>query len=80
MPACLIDEAGYITSPSITKIINYSILTAAIPTKWKQVRVTPLYIDGKKLQINNYRSILVLSVLSMVLECIVHAQLSYHVQ
>ena len=80
MPARLVHEAAHIIGPSITKIINHSILTSAIPVEWKRARISPVYKGGNKMQINNYRPISVLPVLSKVLERIVHAQLSYHLE
>ena len=80
MPARLVREAAHIIGPSITKIVNHSILTGVVPIEWKRARISSVYKGGNKMHINNYRPISVLPVLSKVLEHIVHAQLSYHLE
>ena len=45
---------------------------------WKVARVTPLHKSDDKLQVENYRPISVLPVLSKVVERVVHSQLNAH--
>ena len=66
-----------IVAPSLTDIFTKSILTGIYPTEWKLARVTPIFKKGSKSDINNYRPISVIPVVSKVLEKLVYDQL-YH--
>ncbi len=59
----------------ITHIINEAIRTSMVPRDWKTARVSPLYKDGKKDEISNYRPISVLPVMAKLFERILHDQL-----
>ena len=59
-------------------ILNKSKSDGIVPDLWKVARVTPLHKSDDKLQVENYRPISVLPVLSKVLERVVHSQLSAH--
>ena len=52
----------------LCKLLNLSISTNSFPNHWKMVKVTPLYKGGARNDINNYRPISVLPVLSKILE------------
>ena len=52
----------------LTRLINLSIQSGCFPTKWKMVRVTPLFKDGAQDCRDNFRPISVLSILSKVCE------------
>ena len=56
-------------------IINMSLSSGIVPTKWKIAKVIPLYKSGPKSDIGNYRPISILPVLSKVLESLVHQKL-----
>ena len=66
--------APYITD-SITHICNQSIRDSVFPNKWKEGKVAPLHKTGAKDDVNNYRPISVLPVLSKILEKHVHDSL-----
>ena len=66
-----------IVAPSLTDVFTKSILTGIYPTEWKLARVTPIFKKGSKSDINNYRPISVIPVVSKVLEKLVYDQL-YH--
>ena len=53
---------AYISQP-ITHIINTSLATAAFPLDWKIAKVTPLFKEGSRNDVNNYRPISVLPIL-----------------
>ena len=65
-------------APSITYLVNKSISDGIVPDLWKVARVTPLHKSDDKLQVENYRPISVLPVLSKVVERVVHSQLNTH--
>ena len=70
--------AAPIIAPSIAKLINYSFSTASFPQRWKTAKVFPLFKGGDSEDLNNYRPISVLLVLSKVIERYVHDSLSVY--
>ena len=72
IPARLVRDAEVELAPSLTYLINKSITDGTAPALWKVAHVTPLYKSEDKLLVENYRHISVLSVLSKVLERVVH--------
>ena len=54
--------------PNLAKVLNYSIKNGICPAQLKLARVTPIYKQGKKADVENYRPISVLPVLSKILE------------
>ena len=68
------DYASVISAP-LAYIINMSLSSGTIPTKWKIAKVITLYKSDPKSDIGNYRPISILSVLSKVLESLVQQKL-----
>ena len=68
--------AAPIIAPFISKLINYSFNTASFPQRWKTAKVFALFKGGDSEDLNNYRPISVLPVLSKVIERHVHDSLS----
>ena len=66
-PRLLKIAAPYIVS-EITYICNKSIDTSSYPCKWKEAKVSPLHKQGPHDDVNNYRPISILPVLSKILE------------
>ncbi|MCG7879038.1 MAG: reverse transcriptase family protein [Candidatus Thiodiazotropha endolucinida] len=60
---------------SIAYICNQSITKSQFPDAWKEAKVTPLQKSGPKDDINNYRPISILPVISKVLEKHIHDSL-----
>ena len=75
----LIDSAEIIAAP-ITLLINISLTSGQVPAEWKAARVVPLFKSGKVVDMDNYRPISILPVLSKVLERAVHKQLYHYLQ
>ncbi len=69
-----------VTIPYITTIINTSIVTGKFPTLWKQATVIPIFQNGDKTDVKNYRTISLLPILSKVLEKIAANQLSTYLK
>ena len=78
IPARLLKDAAPSISAPLTVIINLSISSAVLPEEWKYARVVPLYKDGDKKCMDNYRPISVLPVASKILERAVQIQLLQH--
>lgn len=60
------DAASEICKP-ITYFINMTITTHIIPMEWKTAKVTPLFKAGKRSDLNNYRPISVLPLISKIM-------------
>lgn len=63
-------------SPAITKIFNLSLKQSRVPDLWKVSNVTPIPEDGDPTSPCNYHPISLLSLISKVLERIVHTKMS----
>ena len=74
-PRLLKLAAPFITD-EITFICNHSITNSVFPSKWKEAKVAPLHKNGPHEEVNNYRPISILPVLSKVIEKHVHESLS----
>ena len=74
-----VDSADIVVKP-VTFIINTSLRTSKVPCDWKSARVIPLFKKGKADEMDNYRPISILPVLSKVLERAVHIQLYKYLQ
>lgn len=70
--ARLLKNSADIVVKPVTFIINTSLRTAQVPSDWKSARVIPLFKKGKADELDNYRPISILPVLSKVLERAVH--------
>ena len=79
IPARLLKDAAPSISALLTAIINLSISSAVLPEEWKKAKVVPLYKDGDKKCMDNYRPISVLPVASKILERAVRIQLLPHI-
>ena len=64
-----------IIGPSLTEIFNSYIDTGTFPDEWKIVKVTPIFKKGSKSDLNNYRLISVLPIVSKLFEKIINQQL-----
>ena len=78
IPARLLKDVAPSISAPLTAIIDLSISSAVLPEEWKYARVVPLYKDGDKKCMDNYRPISVLPVASKILERAVQIQLLQH--
>ena len=75
-PNLLKDSANEITY-ALTYLVNLSLSTATFPSEWKTAKITPVFKSGNKTDIENYRPISILSVISKIMEREVHSQLYY---
>ena len=75
-PGFLKDSAKEISS-SLCYIINRSINTGVFPSSWKIAKVTPVQKSGSVNEIENYRPVSIISVVSKIMEK-VHNQFSVH--
>ena len=73
--AWLIRECADLICISICDIVNQPISLGIFPDDWKCARATPLFKQGDRDDLNNYRPISVISVVAKVFERIVYDQL-----
>ena len=67
-------ECTDLISVSLCDLLNKSLVSDIFPDDWKCARVTPLFKEGEPSDLNNYRPILVISVIAKVFERIVYDQ------
>ena len=73
-PGLLNDSAELIATP-LTHLINLSLTTNVFPADWKIAKIIPIYKLGSCSNLDNYRPISILPVLSKIIEKIIHRQL-----
>ena len=74
-PIKILKIIANIISIPLSIIINNSFKLGEFPDSLKEARVTPLFKEGDKTKINNYRPISVLPTLSKIFEKVAHKQL-----
>ena len=67
------DAASCLAEP-LTYFINMSLRTGQVPNEWKQANVLPLFKSDNATELDNYRPVSILPVLSKVLERVVGTQ------
>ena len=78
-PRILKDGAECLAGP-ILHIINFSLLSEAVPSGFKDARVSPQFKKGSRLDPSNYRPISILTTLSKILERAAHGQLVQYLE
>ena len=73
------EVAGVVAVP-VSKLFNISLRSGVFPDEWKRCNVTPVHKGGAKDNPGNFRPISVVPVVAKVLEKIVAAQLSAHLE
>ena len=71
----LIKQIGHIIAEPLSFIINCSLALSIFPEKLKIAKIIPIYKKGDKHQIENYRPISILPVISKVFEKVAYNQL-----
>ena len=74
LPPGLIKDAASVISVPLSHIINLSLETGNFPQEWKVAKISPLLKSGSTTNFDNYRPISILSLVSKVIEKIVHKQ------
>ena len=64
-----------LVASSLCAIFNRSIVSGVFPTEWKHTKVIPLFKQGERSHLSNYRSISIIPVVAKVFERIVYNQL-----
>ena len=66
--------------PKVTRMFNLSIRTAQYPDDWKKALVIPIPKTGNLGRVQNYRPISLLPLPGKIMEKLMHAQLSNHLE
>ena len=72
----LIRECADLISPYIPIVFNCCLTTGTFTNDWKLAKVVPIFKQGDRSDMNNYRPISVISAIAKVFERIVYNQLS----
>ena len=75
MPTTVFKDVGDIVAKPLPMIFNSSLGNGIFPDIWKLARVTIIFKSGVKRDLNNYRSMLVISIFSKVLERMLYDQI-----
>ena len=75
IPTTVVKDVGDIVAKPLAMIFNASLEKGIFPDIWKLARVTPTFKSGVNRDLNNYRPVSVISILSKILERIVHDQI-----
>ena len=75
VPLLAVKKCFAVIGPHLLNIVNNSITTCIFPSAWKIARVVPVHKSGNKTDLNNFRPISILSVLSKITEKVVCIQL-----
>jgi hypothetical protein len=78
IPAKMLRIAADIIAPSLTYIFNLSLSTGVFVENWKDAKVIPIYKEGNKRNLGNYRPISILPIISKVFEKQIFTQLYKH--
>ena len=76
IPIAIIKKISPIIAPIISQLFNESIEAGVFPEKLKTSRVIPLYKEGSRTEVINYRPISTLSIFSKIFEKLVHKRMS----
>lgn len=74
----MIKEAGFSIVTSLTKLLNMSLEKGIFPDSWKKANVIPLHKKGEKNDVNNFRPVSVLPIVSKIHERIVFKHVYNH--
>jgi len=72
--ARLLRECADLIASSLCSIFNLSITTGVFPDEWKCSKVIPLFKQGERADLNNYRPISIIPVVAKVFERIIYDQ------
>ena len=74
IPGKILKLAADILSPSLTKLFNSSFIKGIYPDDWKIAKVVPVFKNGPKNSLNNYRPISIISAVAKIFGKLVHDQ------
>ena len=73
----IVKSANTVIAPYLTCLINKSMDQGVFPDKLKKAKVIPLFKEGSKTDVNNYRPISLLTIWSKIFERVIYNR-TYH--
>ena len=61
-------KAADVVAPSLTGIFNQSLATSIFPSDWKKAKLSPIFNNGSKSDLNNCRPISVIPTVAKIFE------------
>ena len=80
LPPKLLKDSAIVISKPLSYLYNLSLKTANIPTEWKYAKIIPLHKAESNTNVDNYRPISILPIISKILEKAVHVQLNEFIE
>ena len=74
IPGRILMLSADVVSPSLTKIFNQSLIQGIYPDDWKIAKVVPVFKNGARNDLNNYRPISIISAVAKIFGKLVHDQ------
>ena len=66
IPNVLLKHCAIASVPSITALFNMSIRLGIVPSEWKQANIIPIFKKGDSNNVQNYRPVSLLPVISKI--------------
>ena len=80
LPALILKNCAESLSPSLTALINASLKSGVYISEWKKANIPPVHKKGSRLEVENYRQISLLPIVSKIQEKCVANKLVSHIQ
>ena len=78
IPTRLLKLCASELAPAIVRVFQTSLDSGTVPSDWKETLITPLFKKGERNVASNYRPVSHTSVVSKILEHIVHSSIVRH--
>ncbi|CAB3981872.1 Hypothetical predicted protein [Paramuricea clavata] len=78
IPPRVLKETAHQIAPSLCSLFNRSLNSGSLPEEWKLANIIPVFKNGDKTHVENYRPISLLCIVSKVLERCVLSKLRDH--
>ena len=80
IPPRFLKDSAAVKAPTVTFLVILSLSTGSVPDEWIKTCVVPFYKSGGRENMDNYRPISILPVLSKILEKVVNFQLQQYLK
>lgn len=80
IPAIFVLRCADVLALPLTLIFNKSLSKGQFPSAWKEALILPLFKDGNRSDVGNYRPISILPIFGKVLESLIYPVIYWHVK